>query len=104
MPAAQVSNYDLTTALAEALHRAVGHYKKPCAIIAERTGRSMGAAKKWLAGDNAPGAQELIELMREFAEVRQVVLERANIAPVGVTQAERDAAIDALRVIAGMPQ
>lgn len=100
LSSAQVSNYDLTTDLAAALHRAVGHFKKPCAVIAERTGRSRAAAKRWLAGDNAPGAQELIELMREFREVRDLVLSRARCSPAELTDGQLQAVEEALRVIA----
>lgn len=99
MSSAQVTNYDLSMAIASALQRAVGHFKKPAAIISERIGRSIGAAKKWLAGENAPGAAELIELAREYDEVWDAICMLAHRSPVDLTEAQLRAAEEALRLI-----
>jgi len=99
MRTAQVANYDLASEVSDALHRAVGHLKKPCAAIAERTGRSPAAAKKWLGKKNAPGLAEAIELAREYDEVWDAICRLANRAPATITQTEHDAAIEALRIL-----
>lgn len=99
MSSAQVRNFDLSAEISGALQRWVGHYKKPPAVIASRVGRSMHAAKKWLAGENAPGFAEGIELARESDEVWEVVCKLANRTPATVTQAQYDAAIEALRIL-----
>lgn len=73
-----ISNETLVEALSSALRNAVGYLPSAPKVIASRIHRNPRTVRNWLDRHNAPGAAELIELMREFDEVHQEVLRLAN--------------------------
>lgn len=105
MPTA-TSTFDYVNSISEALNRAVSPFKKPCAVIEERVGRSARAAKNWLTRENGPGGPELVDLIREFDEVYEAVMLMANRSPhpVQLSPEEKDEAMMALRKLMGRSQ
>lgn len=66
-----------------ALHAALYGLKKPIGFIAERISANDSTAKNIYYAKNAPSADNLIKLMREFDEVYEAVMVLSNRKSVG---------------------
>lgn len=100
------TTFDYVNSVSDALNRAVAPFKKPCAVIEERTLRSARAAKNWLTRSNGPAGPELIDLIREFDEVYEAVMIMANRSPstIPLTESQKEEALNALRLLTGRTQ
>lgn len=78
LEAETISNQTVTEVISGALNAAVSPFIRADKYVASKIKRNPRAARNWLDGHNAPGAAELIELMREFDEVYHEVLRLAN--------------------------
>lgn len=76
--AAPISSQIVAQSIAQALRNAVSGLAAPGKQLSRMTGRCPRTIRNLMDASNAPSAATLIELMRDFDEVHQVVLELAQ--------------------------
>lgn len=81
MLADALDNGQLTRAIQQALHRALGNVGAPIKTIAREIGCSPRTARNYWEGENAPNLEQAMKLARKFDEVREVVFEAMGHRP-----------------------
>lgn len=87
--------------IAACLRRSIANSRETAKHVANRVGTTQRTVQNWLAAANGPTGAQLIELIAQDDEVYARVLELAGRAPAQITDRQRIAALDALRILAG---
>lgn len=74
MSVAELSAFQTSERLADALRRQWGDQRSALKVVASKVGAGVHTAKKWFAAENAPSAEYLIKLMAESDEVFSEVM------------------------------
>ena len=69
-----LSNLDYSRAIAEALKRELGGSHHAAKTLMKWTGANERTVRNWLSGDRGPSGAHLISLVRESAEVLEILL------------------------------
>lgn len=97
-----ITSVTVADVVADGLKATWGHLRHAPKLLARKIDANERTAANLLEGRNAPSAATLVRLMAEDDEVFARILELANRQPpAALTEKQRQAVVDALRIMEG---